>query len=107
ARFAFDILSLSAAHGAEQSAQEWARYVTSSPDVVYPEVIKRTGQQGKGVYQLTIDRKNGTVTEVKVLKSTHYKLLDAIYVMNFFQWRFKPGTITSAKVPRGLHITAR
>src|SRR5256885_1329017 len=105
--FAFYILSFSVAPAADQSAQEWTRYLISAPDVVYPAVVKRTGQQGNGVFQLTIDRRDGTVTEVKVLKSTGYLKLVAIYVMNFFQWRFKPGTITSAKVPRGLHITGR
>ena len=105
--FVFYILSFSVAPAADQSAEAWQRYLISAPEVVYPAVIKRTGQQGKGVYQLTIDRKNGTVTEVKVLKSTHYKLLDAIYVMNFFQWRFQPGTITSAKIARGVDITGR
>ena len=51
--------------------------------------------------------RDGTVTEVKVLKSTGRQRLDAIYVMNFFQWRFQPGTITSITIPRGVHVTGR
>jgi outer membrane biosynthesis protein TonB len=88
-------------------AGDWQRYVVAQPDVVYPAVVKRTGMQGRGVFQLAIDPKDGTVTEVKVLTHTGYKELDAIYVMNFFQWKFQPGTITSARIPRGVSITGR
>jgi len=105
--FALQVLSQSFSHAAIQQGADWKRYVIAHPDVVYPEVVKRTGMQGLGVYLLVIDRKDGSVTEVKVLKGTGYKRLDAIYVMNFFQWRFQPGTIAWARVPRGVHITGR
>ena len=105
--FALLVLLQSFAHAATQQGADWKRYVVASPAVVYPEVIKRTGTQGLGVYLLAIDRKDGSVTEVKVLKSTGYRRLDAIYVMNFFQWRFQPGTIGWARIPRGVHITGR
>jgi TonB family protein len=105
--FALQVLSQPFSHAATQQGADWKRYVIAHPDVVYPEVVKRTGMQGLGVFLLVIDRKDGTVTEVKVLKSTGYKKLDAIYVMNFFQWRFQPGTIAWARVPRGVHITGR
>jgi TonB family protein len=105
--FALQVLSLSYSHAATPQSADWKHYVIAHPDVVYPEVIKRTGMQGLGVYLLVIDRKDGTVTEVKVLKSTGYKKLDAIYVMNFFQWRFQPGTIAWARIPRGVQVTGR
>ena len=88
-------------------AGEWKRYVVSEPEVVYPAVVKRNGMHGQGVFQLAIDPKDGTVTEVKVLKHTGYRELDAIYVMNLFQWKFQPGTITSARIPCGVRITGR
>ncbi|MEY2556345.1 MAG: Gram-negative bacterial TonB protein C-terminal [Verrucomicrobiota bacterium] len=100
-------VSLLSSHAAVPQSADWKRYVIAHPDVVFPEVIKRTGMQGLGVFLLVIDRKDGTVTEVKVLKSTGYKKLDAIYVMNFFQWRFQPGTIAWARIPRGVHVTGR
>jgi outer membrane biosynthesis protein TonB len=101
------VLVLPSSHAAIQQSADWKRYVIAHPDVVFPEVVKRTGMQGLGVFLLAIDRKDGTVTEVKVLKSTGYKKLDAIYVLNFFQWRFQPGTISWARIPRGVHITGR
>lgn len=105
--FVIQLFTLPFSHAATQQDADWERYVVASPAVVYPEVVKRTGMQGLGVYLLVIDRKDGSVTEVKVLKSTGYKRLDAIYVMNFFQWRFQPGTIAWARVPRGVHVTGR
>jgi TonB family protein len=105
--FVIQLFTLPFSHAATQQGADWKRYVVASPAVVYPEVVKRTGMQGLGVYLLTIDRKDGSVTEVKVLKSTGYQRLDAIYVMNFFQWRFQPGTIAWARIPRGVHVTGR
>jgi outer membrane biosynthesis protein TonB len=101
------ILSPSAVYPASPSTVNWKQYVIYSPNVVYPEVVKRQGIEGLGVFQLAIDRRDGTVTEVKVFKSTGRQKLDAIYVMNFFQWRFRPGTISSLTIPRGVHVTGR
>ena len=105
--FALQVLAVSFSHAATEQSADWRRYVIAHPDVVYPEVVKRTGIEGLGVFQLVIDRRDGSVSEVKVLKSTGRRKLDAIYVMNFFQWRFQPGTIAWARVPRGVHITGR
>jgi TonB family protein len=107
AAFAFQVLSQSVSPAATPQTADWRRYVIAHPDVVYPEVVKRTGMEGLGVFLLAIDRKDGSVTEVKVLKSTGRRKLDAIYVMNFFQWRFQPGTITSVTIPRGVRILGR
>ncbi|HEX4638790.1 MAG TPA: energy transducer TonB [Chthoniobacterales bacterium] len=105
--FALQILAFLATYTATASTPEWKRYVVSSPEPVYPEVVKRTGMQGLGVFQLAINRHDGTVTEVKVLKSTGHKQLDAIYVMNFFQWRFQPGTVSWVRIPRGIRVLGR
>jgi TonB family protein len=107
AAFAFQVLSQSVSPAATPQTADWRRYVIAHPEVVYPEVVKRTGMEGLGVFLLAIDRKDGSVTEVKVLKSTGRRKLDAIYVMNFFQWRFQPGTIGWARIPRGVHVTGR
>jgi hypothetical protein len=70
AAFAFQVLSQSVSPAATPQTADWRRYVIAHPDVVYPEVVKRTGMEGLGVFLLAIDRKDGSVTEVKVLKST-------------------------------------
>jgi outer membrane biosynthesis protein TonB len=98
---------VSSIYAASPNTAEWQRYVVSKPQVVFPAVLRRTGMQGRGIYLLSIDPKTGIVSEVKVIKSTGYQQLDALFVMNFFQWKFQPGTITSAQIPRWYHITGR
>ena len=105
--FALQVLSQPFSQAATQQTGDWKAYALAHPEPVFPEVVKRTGMQGWGLFQVAIDRKDGTVTEVKVLKSTGYKQLDAIYVMNFFQWRFQPGTIAGARIPRGVRVLGR
>lgn len=38
------------ANAAEQTRADWKRYVLAHPKVVYPEVVKRTGMQGMGLF---------------------------------------------------------
>jgi hypothetical protein len=73
------------------------------PYPTYPKDVIRTGAGGKGLFRLTIDPKTGRVTEVKVLKHLSLVLLDELSAKAFLQWRFKPGTITSATIPIEFH----
>ena len=65
--------------------------------------------QGLGVYLLVIDRKDGSVTEVKVLKSTGYKRLDAIYVVEraFSMAISAHDHLESFPPDGGVHVTGR
>lgn len=92
---------------AEKPAEDWAKYVVAAPEVRYPSLVERTGTAGVGTYVLVINPKNGEVTEVKVVKSAGFRKIDAIHVMNFFEWRFRPGTITSAQITRGVTVYGR
>lgn len=67
--------------------------------------LARRGMRGKVVCQLTIDPKTGEVTEVKVLRKTIYAELNAEIVLTAFKWKFKPGTITQAKIPFDLIVS--
>ena len=87
------------------AAGDWKRYLVSAPEVVYPQVLLRTNSAGSTIFRLSINPKNGEVTEVKVIQTTCSKLLNAIYIMNFFQWRFQPGTITTIQIQRGIQIS--
>jgi outer membrane biosynthesis protein TonB len=91
---------------ANDAGLDFKPYVIASPEVVFPAVLKRTLPEGatyNGTFRVAIDPRDGSVTEVKVLKHTGVRQLDAIYVMNLFQWKFRPGTITSATIPRSAH----
>ena len=70
---------------------KYKKDTVSAPDPEYPVKARNMGQQGQGIYRLVVDGKTGTVSEVKVLKSTGHRLLDASAVMTFFNWKFNPG----------------
>ena len=63
----------------------------TAPDPEYPMKAQHLGYQGQGIYRLMINDKTGVVDEVKVMKSTHYRELDASAVMTLFNWKFRPG----------------
>jgi TonB family protein len=50
-----------------------------------------------GVY--VVELVNGNVEDVRVLKSTGYKVLDDAAVATLRQWRFKPHIIYKATIP--------
>ncbi len=68
----------------------WPDLVTwVHPD--YPPALWRSGVTGKGVFLLKIDPRTGEVTDVKVLKSTGYRILNELAAKAFLQCKFKPG----------------
>ena len=83
-----------------------------APDPEYPIKAQHLQQDGQGIYRLMINDKTGTVDEVKVLRTTGYRELDASAVMTFFKWKFRPGAVKQRDVlvkfnltgwARGLH----
>ena len=64
-----------------------------------PGPVDYSNSATQGVYRLTIDPKDGTVTEVGILKRSGYQPRDATAVLTFMQWRFKPGTLKQLDVP--------
>jgi TonB family protein len=61
-------------------------------DPEYPPALYRRHITGKGYYLLKIDSRTGEVTEVKVLESAGYKILDELAAKAYLQCRFKPGS---------------
>jgi len=70
---------------------QYKKDTISAPDPEYPIKAQHLGYQGQGIYRLLINPKTGTVDEVKVMKSTHSRELDASAVMTLFNWKFRPG----------------
>lgn len=67
--------------------------------------LARRGMRGRVVAQMTIDPKTGEVSQVQLLRKTIYAELNAEIVLTCFKWKFKPHTITSAKVPFELIVS--
>jgi TonB family protein len=63
----------------------------AAPDPEYPMKSKNLGYQGQGIYRLIINTKTGLADEVKILKTTGHRELDASAVLTFMKWKFKPG----------------
>src|SRR6266446_5322741 len=70
---------------------QYKKDTLAAPDPEYPIKAQHLGYQGQGIYRLMINEKTGIVDEVKVMKSTHYRELDASAVMTLFNWKFRPG----------------
>ena len=67
----------------------------------------RRRAHGTGVFLLKINPKTGLVEEVKVLKRVGDGGLTAEAVWALLKWRFRPGTVTSVKIPISFGITGR
>jgi TonB family protein len=70
---------------------QYKKDTITAPDPEYPIKAQHVGDQGQGIYRLIINDKTGVVDEVKVMKSTHSRELDASAVMTLFKWKFRPG----------------
>ena len=70
---------------------EYKKDTLTAPDPEYPIKCQHLGYQGQGLYRLVVNPKTGVVDEVKVMKSTHHRELDASAVMTLFNWKFRPG----------------
>jgi TonB family protein len=91
---------------------EYKKGALASPDPEYPMKSQHLGYQGQGIYRLVINKKTGMADEIKVLKTTGHRELDASAVMTLLNWKFQPGTIDHRDVlvvfqmtgwSRGLH----
>jgi TonB family protein len=76
-----------------------------APDPEYPIKSQHLGHDGQGIYRLMINEKTGVADEVKVLRTTGYRDLDATAVMTLFKWKFRPGAVKQRDVLVVFHLT--
>jgi TonB family protein len=72
---------------------------TFAPRPRYPYEARSRKQAGSGVVNLVIDPTTGRVKTAEMAKSTGWKLPDDASLNAFRAWRFKPGSISKAKIP--------
>ncbi|HST29931.1 MAG TPA: energy transducer TonB [Chthoniobacterales bacterium] len=70
---------------------QYKKDTIAAPDPEYPMKAQHLGYQGQGIYRLMINDKTGVVDEVKVMKTTGHRELDASSIMTLFNWKFHPG----------------
>ena len=71
----------------------------SAPLPEYPYQAKRANITGSGICIMTIDSASGKVTDAMMAQSTGDAILDKVTTNTFRRWRFKPGTVSQARVP--------
>jgi TonB family protein len=81
---------------ADQEARVYA-LSTVAPYYSYQALRNKIG--GSGVYEMRVNTKTGRVKEVVVVSSAGNRILDRVCIWAFSQWRFKPQTIASVRVP--------
>jgi TonB family protein len=67
-----------------------AELTVYAPNPEYPPEARQARIAGNGWFRLDFT-KTGRVTQVRVLRSTGNRLLDAAAVQTLLHWRFKPG----------------
>jgi TonB family protein len=77
----------------------------SAPNPEYPMKAQNLGYQGQGIYRLIVNPKTGAADEVKVLKTTGHRELDASSIMTLFNWKFTPGKVKQRDVLIIYHLT--
>jgi TonB family protein len=104
------VLRLAAQHSigyVDGNHQEWKRDLDYMEAPAYPAVAKRWHVQGAGVFRVSIDINIGRVTDVAVLKSTGYGVLDGSAIRTLKLWRWKPGKYRSVNVPISFKLDPR
>lgn len=86
--------------GARIASEKDARAnATSSPSPDYPYEARRAKMTGSGVALLRVDPQTGSVTNATMAQSTGSPMLDKAALTAFRQWRFRPRTISAARLP--------
>lgn len=77
--------------------------VDKGPMPAYPGLVPWTDKQGRGVYEIRV-RKDGTVSEVKILKWSGDEVFDRTVVETLLKWRFRRGPLI-VELPLAFSLT--
>jgi protein TonB len=77
-----------------------------NPSPEYPLIARRRGFQGTVVLEVMVDR-NGRVGDLKVLKSSGYKVLDRAASASVRDWIFKPAIKGNEKIEMWVRVPVR
>ena len=74
-------------------------FAISAPRPEYPYEARRQRATGSGVALLTVDPTTGSVSDVRMLRSTGNLVLDNATISSLRRWRFRPGTVSIVQTP--------
>jgi TonB family protein len=72
--------------------------VVYAPHFEYPFIARKQHLEGSGVFEIHVNP-DGSVTSIKILRTTGYNILDAAAITGFRRWRFRPHTIAIVRMP--------
>ena len=70
-----------------------------APRPQFPSEVHSRRISGSGVCVVSVDPGSGRVTEASMAQSTGDRQLDKAALNAFRQWRFKPGTVSTVRIP--------
>jgi TonB family protein len=76
-----------------------SRAATYAPKPDYPSEARTRHITGSGVCVVDVDPGSGNVTGASMAQSTGNPILDNSAVSTFQKWRFKPGTVSTVRIP--------
>jgi protein TonB len=85
--------------GASMSISSARALATYAPKPDYPSEAGAHHVTRSGVCVVSVDPQSGNVTEASMAQSTGNPILDDSAVRTFQKWRFKPGTVSSVRIP--------
>ena len=65
----------------------------------YPKDAQGYYPKGSGIVRMEVDKNSGLVKSARMEKTTGNKVLDDAALQACNQWRFKPGTVSTAYLP--------
>jgi TonB family protein len=80
----------------EEQARALATY---APVPQYPFQARAKHLHGAGMVRLDVDRRTGYVASARMLQSAGHQILDDEALKAFRAWRFKPGTVSTVRIP--------
>ena len=77
-----------------------------NPHPTYPLIARKKGWEGRVIIQAEIDRE-GNVSEIKVIESSGFKVLDNASLETLKKWKFTPAKIGNKVVDDRVNIPVK
>jgi TonB family protein len=78
--------------------------VLYAPHFEYPLAARKQHLEGSGLFEIHINP-DGSVASIGILRTTGYNVLDAAAIAGFRQWRFRPHTLPTVRMPVQYRMT--
>ena|ERR1700726_3251006 len=73
--------------------------LSSYPTPKYPIEARRRHMTGMGIFEVRVDSATGAVTDVTVVHSTGFQILDRSATDTLKRWKFRPNKVVKIRLP--------